>query len=197
MTKTVEIKTSDLARYILQQEAPDELPDADEDHLIFGKIFEELYTECTWLKSRGVSGVNGDTFRKKLAVKVKSSDISDEKTGHFIGKGYKMYACLLSEDVTGRKPKSQFREIEKDGKKIRIYAQPDLIERGKYYEFKTGPIKKYAVLQSKIFSWVLQKEITLIGLSEGDNGYMNAEKEVVDEAEIDIKEKASGFVENN
>lgn len=196
MSESIEIRTSDLARYILRQEAPDKLPDADEDHLIFGKIFEEVYTECTWLHSKSSGNVDGNSFRRKLAAKVKSSDISDERSGYFISKGYKMFACLLSEEVTGRKPKSEFREIEEGRKKVRLYAQPDLIEGGEYSEFKTGPIDDYAILQSKIFYWVIQKSITLVGLSEDNRGYIEAEKRVIDECDIEVDDEVFEYVES-
>jgi len=194
MSELIEISTSELTRYILRQEAPDKLPDADKDHLIFGKIFEEVYTECTWLHSKSSSNVDGNSFRRKLAAKVKSSDISDERTSYFIGKGYKMFACLLSEEVKGRKPKSEFRKIDNGRKRVHLYAQPDLIDGGKYLEFKTAPIDDYSILQSKIFSWVIQEPITLVGLSEDDKGYIDAEKMVIEECDIDVEEEAIKYV---
>ena len=194
--KEKHIKTSDLARYILQEEDPDKLPDADQDHLIFGKIFEEVYTEYTWLYSKAnVGQINTKKFMQKLASRIKSSEISKDMEEKLIKKGYKIHACLLNEDVTGRKPKSKVRKIENGRRKVHLYAQPDLIEVGKYYEFKTGPINEYAILQSEIFSWVIQEPITLVGLSESDNGYINAQREVIEGTEMDIEEKALEFVD--
>lgn len=192
-----DIKTSDLARYILKQNSPDEIPNAPKDHLIFGKIFEEVYTEFTWLNSKNSSGIDSNSFRRKLAAKVNSSDISDDRTGEFVSKGYKMFACLLNEGVKGRKPKSQYRDVQNGSKSVRIYAQPDLKNGNKYFEFKTGSIDKYAEIQSQIFSWVIQQPVTLVGLSEGDNGYVDAEKKKINGCGIDIEEMAIEYVESD
>lgn len=177
------IKSSDIASLIAKPKK------ADEIRLKFGKIFEECYTQATWLfdKMGGSKSVNRK-FIRKFAMELKNGGIYDK---NLIKRGYRMYACLLSKKIIGQKPRTQFRELGD----ILIAAQPDLWNYDKYYEFKTYPIDEYAKIQSKIFSWVLDEPITLVGLVENE-GYVTAEIETVDGNDFDFPKIPNDLGEN-
>ncbi len=185
------IKTTDIAKNIVKP------PQADKEHLIFGKVFEEVYTECTWLHYKSTGNISKKKFSRKLAAKLKSEGVKNQD---LIAKGYKIYACLLKEGITGQKPKSQSKTITLDDYdlNVEIYAQPDLKPHGyqteKYYEFKTAPINEYSRIQSQIFHWVMDKPILLVGVEENDKGYINAQKEKIDCCEIDITEEVKNIL---
>jgi len=106
----------------------------------------------------------------------------------------------LSEDIVGRKPKSQYRDFKEvvDGRKffVRLYAQPDLIDMGTYYEFKTGPLNEYSRIQSQVFYWVIDEPIILVGVEEKDDGYINAQKETIDACDVDIKAQTINIIKD-
>ncbi|HME56654.1 MAG TPA: hypothetical protein VKM55_30920 [Candidatus Lokiarchaeia archaeon] len=86
--------------------------------------------------------------------------------------------------LRGNTPKKQWREINEH----RIYAKPDLragLWWNDYYEFKIYPISDYARMQSAIFAWVLDENVTLLGFKDG-----HAEKEIIkpltDEEMLDL-----------
>lgn len=156
---------------------------SSEVNLKFGKIFEECYTKATWLHNKSVYGVRkgNKKFAAAVAAMLRDEDIYSKE---LVVKAYKMYSCLLKAGVTGQKPKTQFRDYNGVGneKSIGICAQPDLEDIDQqgivYYEFKTYPINDYAVLQSKIFSWVIQEKIVLVGLREINGRYQAEIKEI-------------------
>jgi hypothetical protein len=163
------VKASEIAKLIAQSQ------EGDETALIFGKIFEECYTYATYLHEENFyfHAPTNRTFVKKVAAELKAHNIYSKELAR---KAYKMYSALLRAGVKGRKPKTQFKEYND----ILIAAQPDLEDSENYYEFKTYPINDYARAQCKVFSYVLEQPVILVGLKEDENGYINFEKEVVD-----------------
>jgi hypothetical protein len=163
------VKASEIAKLIAQPQ------EGDETALIFGKIFEECYTYATYLHEENFyfHAPTNRTFVKKIAAELKAHNIYSKE---LVRKAYKMYSALLRAGVKGRKPKTQFKEYND----ILIAAQPDLEDGENYYEFKTYPINDYARAQCKVFSYVLEQPIVLVGLKEDENGYINFEKEVID-----------------
>lgn len=175
MSKMRTIKTSEIAATLV------ETPKGSEKAQKFGKIFEEEYTKNTWLvKKHSATTYSADYFRRKLAASLRNADLG--KT--WIKKGYRMYACLLKNNVIGRKPKTAFRKIKEN---VRVAGQPDLVEeyseggdiKERYFEFKTYPIDSYGRMQAEIFSWVLQHPIILVGLVEDEKGYISAVRETI------------------
>lgn len=188
MTKAISLKTTDLVKNICE---PGEAP---EKYLIFGKVFEEVYTEFTWLRSKSPN-ITKKKFLSKLAAKLKEEGVTDKE---LIRKGYKIYSCFLKEDVVGRKPKSRWKDIKIAAKEeeysVRIYAQPDLKDLDTFYEFKTGPITEYGELQAQIFYWVFEEPIILVGVEENDEGYINAEKQTIDYCDVNIRETVKEMI---
>jgi hypothetical protein len=163
------VKASEIAKLIAQPQ------EGDETALIFGKIFEECYTYATYLHEENFyfHAPTNRTFVKKIAAELKAHNIYSKE---LVRKAYKMYSALLRAGVKGRKPKTQFKEYND----ILIAAQPDLEDSENYYEFKTYPINDYARAQCRVFSYVLEQPVVLVGLKEDENGYINFEKEVID-----------------
>ena len=160
------VKASEVAKLIARPR------EGDETGIVFGKVFEECYTFATYLYERNFYPANR-TFARKVAAELKARNMYSKE---LVGKAYRMYSALLRAGVRGWKPRTQFKEY--DG--VLIAAQPDLEDEENYYEFKTYPIDEYARAQCKVFSFVLGQPIVLVGLVEGENGYIDFEKEVVD-----------------
>lgn len=172
MTRVV-VPASKLASLIVQPE------ESSEEDLIFGKIFEEEYTKLTWLYTKTFA--NGKYLRKMflrtLAARLKASGFNTKLVRTYTLKASRMSAALIKNGVTGRKPKTEFRHYNNE---IVISAQPDLIkDEIVYYEFKTYPLNKYALLQTKIFAWVVGKDIKLIGLKSNSEGFYKIEQRTI------------------
>ncbi len=161
------VKSSEIARLIA---APTQ---ANETDLLFGKIFEECYTTATWIYEKAfyVRGIS-KKFIRKLAVELKLAGIYSSS---LVRKAYRMYSCLVKHGVIGRKPKTMFRRLNDE---IVVAAQPDLVDEF-YCEFKTYPLDEYAKAQAKVFSWVIEEPIRLVGLVEREDGYFELQEEMV------------------
>lgn len=169
--KVRSITASDIASFLAP---PSPTP---EKYLVFGKAFEEAYTLMTYLGKHGNS-MSG--FCQNLKRRLHHGGVEDE---NLISRGYRMASCLLSAGAKGRKPKTQSKKLDSE---TIVYGQPDLYHSGDYTEFKTGPIDEYARKQSEVFCWVIGRPIRLIGLKEKDDGWVEAEKEVIDKCTIDM-----------
>lgn len=173
-TVQYEVSASEIAK---QVSPPTKAP---RKYLVFGKAFEEAYTYMTYVgRTRNAMG----GFCSDLKQRLENHGVEDEE---LVTRGYRMASCLLDADAQGRKPKTRTR----DHKDVKVFAQPDLIHETPFVEyfieFKTGSIDDYARAQSQVFSWVIDSGIKLIGLHEGEDGYVSAEDEWIDEVEIDI-----------
>jgi hypothetical protein len=167
------VRASDIAKLLSQP------PEGDEISMKFGKIFEEEYALANHIYMRSASTGVPKKFIRKVAVRLKSEGIYSKE---LVVRAYRAYSALLKAGVVGEKPLTRFKEF-KDF--IFIAAQPDLYDSstGTYYEFKLYPINDYARTQAKVFAWVLEKPIVLVGLKEMSNGYFDVEKEVINPPE--------------
>ncbi len=163
------VKASDIAKLLSQP------PEGDEVSMRFGKIFEEEYALANHIYMWSSHISTPKKFIRKVAARLKSEGIYSRE---LVVRAYRAYSALLKAGVVGEKPSTHFKEF-KD--LIFIAAQPDLYNSstGTYYEFKLYPINDYARTQARVFAWVLEKPIVLVGLKEGSNGYFDTEKEVI------------------
>jgi hypothetical protein len=162
------VRTTDIAKKIAGE------PKGDPVNMIFGKIFEECYTEATWIGESVMNHkrLNGK-FIAKMGAKMKVEGIGNRELLH---SAYKMYAALLMNNVIGRKPPTEFRKV-KNG--LYIAAQPDIEnDEDGYIEFKTYPINNYSRIQCEVFAWVLKEKVRLVGLRKNDDYYL-AESETI------------------
>jgi len=164
------VKASDIAKLLSKP------PEGDEVSVKFGRIFEEEYSLANHLY---LSAWNTKKiprlFARKVAARLKAEGIYRRE---LVLKAYRAYSALLNAGVVGEKPLTQFRELADS---LFIAAQPDAYDEGSdtYYEFKLYPINDYARTQTKVFAWVLQRPVVLVGLRELPGGYFKAEKEIV------------------
>lgn len=169
VVKVLVVRSSDIAKML---STPVE---GDEIYAKFGKIFEEEYTLANHIYMwRGYSQIP-KLFIRKVASRLRSEGIYSKE---LITKAFRAYSALLKAGVVGEKPQTVFR-LYSDS--LFVAAQPDLYNEFEnvYYEFKLYPINDYARTQAKIFAWVLETPIILVGLREETNGYLVAEKEVL------------------
>ncbi|MCS7107785.1 MAG: hypothetical protein RMH77_06925 [Sulfolobales archaeon] len=167
--KVLVVKSSDLAKIL------SEPIEGDETLAKFGKIFEEEYTLANHIYVRKNYSQTPKLFIKKVASRLKSEGIYSKE---LVIKAYRAYSALLNAGVVGKKPETTFRHYADT---IFVAAQPDLYNEAEniYYEFKLYPINNYAKTQARIFAWVLEKPIILVGLREDVNGYLTTEREVL------------------
>jgi hypothetical protein len=160
-------KATDIAKKIAQP------PQGTVEGAIFGKIFEQLYILKNHVTSRGLGTPRDlDPFILRIfTYDLKSMlELHNIYSEELLRKGVKMYIALHRAGVTGIGVKPTFRKYEDD---VYIAAQPDLYNpySDEYFEFKTYPIDAYARMQAKIFAWVLQHPIKLVGLRGATDGY--------------------------
>lgn len=164
------VRASDVAKLIATP------VQGSETSLKFGKIFEECYTFATYLYDRTyMSKSINAKFIRKVAFELKKNGIYSSEN---IRKAYRMYSSLLNAGIIGAKPKTVFRKVE-NYDDLMICAQPDLWDYLRYYEFKTYAINDYAIAQCKIFSWVLQEPVILVGLKVRPDGFIVVEKKEI------------------
>jgi len=177
--EAVVVKASDIAKRLAPFEGGDAIMAK------FGKIFEEEYTLAAHLYEKMVfPRYIPRKFAKKVAARLKEEGIYSTD---LVAKAVRAYAALLSAGAVGEKPSTEFREYED---RVFIAAQPDLYSwsEGKYYEFKLYQLNDYARVQARIFAWVLEEPIVLIGLREVEGGYFSAHSEVVSPPkELDVR----------
>lgn len=163
------VKASDVAKLLSTP------PEGDEVSKAFGKIFEEEYTLANHIYERVWYSQIFRWFARKVAARLRHEGIYRKD---LVVKACRAYAALLRAGVVGEKPPTRFREVSTS---LFIAAQPDLYNysTGTYYEFKLYPINEYARAQARVFAWILEKPVVLVGLKEDSKGYMEVEKEVV------------------
>jgi len=123
-------------------------PSGSEEARQFGKDFEENYQQFCYIYQ--------DLFLNK---KVKETDFRERfKVIMNDYSASRIAFSFFKADVYGLAPKTLFREVEKEKY---ISAKPDLLHQGKYIEFKLYALNDYAIAQSKVFSFVLNKSILL------------------------------------
>jgi len=141
--------------------------------MIFGKIFEQLYnsknqvTNPTDPRSR---------YPDPFILRIFTYDLKNLLELHniysvdLLREGVKMYIALHREGVTGIGVPPTFRKYADE---IYIAAQPDLYNPylDEYFEIKTYPIDEYSKTQAKIFAWVLDHRVVLVGLRKDGNDY--------------------------
>ena len=141
-------------------------PPTDLKTLIFGKVFEEVYTFNTYLyeKSWAFAKFRTKYFARVLARAMKERGIYSRDLLLF---GIRLRSALLKAGVTGQKPKTEFKFI--DGEGVCIAAQPDLTDFFNYHEFTIGELNNYQVEKTKIMAFVVGEPINLwyVKSSEG------------------------------
>ena len=133
-----------------------------------GRTTTVAYVECSYCRRRWHPGcsvfagteVNGSvacrdcTGRAIMATFDGSMGKNDEASA--------IAAEFFRAGVRGLTPSTMFRQIPAVPGHY-IAAKPDLKnENGTWFEFKTYPIRNYAVVQCKIFSWVVGRPIVLV-----------------------------------
>lgn len=163
------VRSSDIAKLISKP------VQADERGLNFGKAFEEAYSKYAWFRQLPDKPTNIGVFRSLLGTELSRRGIL---TKPLLKKGVKMCWALLEAKATGSKPTTRFKEFS-PGKFLA--AQPDLYDAttGTVTEFKTYPIDDYAITQSRVFSYVLERPIRLVGLIPNEDGTYKAEDMVI------------------
>ncbi len=169
VVRVLVVRSSDLAKVL---STPIE---GDEILAKFGKIFEEEYALANHIYLRGGYSQTPVWYVRKVASRLKSEGIYRKD---LIVKAYRAYSALLRAGVVGEKPRTAFRHYADN---IFIAAQPDLYKEseGTYYEFKLYPINEYARTQAKLFAWVLETPVVLVGLKKGVGGYLTTESEIL------------------
>lgn len=159
------ISSSEVARIISK-----EVPNGDEHAQQFGSQFERAYQQICYTLSKFMIDV--DELGSILLRFFSDEDDIDQAV--------KIAQAFLESNIIGLTPKTQFRRIKKN---YYIAAKPDLYDQNSdiYYEFKTYKLDEYARTQAKIFSWVLQTPIHLIGWNDPD-----VEHEVIDGSDLEI-----------
>jgi hypothetical protein len=168
-------KASDIAKRI----APP--PQGTVEGAIFGKVFEQLYVSKNHVTPRDLDPFILRVFTYDLKSLLELHRIYSEE---LLKKGVKMYIALHEAKVVGVGIPPTFRRYENG---IYIAAQPDLYNpySDEYFEFKTYPIDEYAKIQAKIFAWVLDHHVVLVGLRGASDGY-EVEEIVVEPKPLNI-----------
>jgi len=164
------IRASDLAKLLTFK------PGGSEEGQKFGKIFEECYSFACYLYEEltGYGRKVTRNFLRKCAALMREEGIYSKE---LVIRAYRMYSCLINCGLTGRKPKTRFRQLND---LILVAAQPDLYNWRTYIEIKTYPLNEYARMQASIFAWVLgEPMVVLVGLHTDETGYVTAEKEKI------------------
>jgi len=178
------VSASDVARLLAKP------PEGSEEDRLFGKAFEECFQTAAWLHySDRVMGPRiTKLFIRRLAAELRAMGIY---TRERLLDGYRMYSALIRAGVSGRTPRTEYRLA---GEGLVISAKPDLVDdlSHKFYEFKTYPIDGFARAQARVFSWVLNSPITLVGLRRVGTRY-EAEVEVVSSEDFEIPQIPEGI----
>ncbi len=153
------ISTSALARLILHLPVEAEQSTA----LEFGKKFEQAYSSACYFEYK-MDGVNFSHARvdveRFLRVVQADFNASDQARARTMARSF------LQARIVGLTPKTRFYQIIKDHY---IAAKPDLEWGGRYFEFKTCPLDKYARLQARIFALACSvKSIVLAGFDNNE-----------------------------
>jgi hypothetical protein len=135
----------------------------------FGKIFEETYQlicnndEAWWSNEENVYSIFSDYLR-------------DE----WLDEAITIAKAFHQEHIRGLACDVSFRKIRGDRY---IAAKPDLFDKstGLYIEFKTYALDEYARMQAKVFSWVHQSKVLLVGWDGS-----NVQKEIIDGTNLKI-----------
>lgn len=169
VVRVLVVRSSDLAKIL---STPIE---GDEVSAKFGKIFEEEYALANHIYMWSRYSQVPTWFVRKVAYRLRSEGIYSKE---LVVKAYRAYSALLKAGVVGEKPSTAFRHHSGS---IFIAAQPDLYNEYErtYYEFKLYQINEYARTQTRIFAWVLESPVVLVGLKEDASGYLHVEKEVI------------------
>ena len=151
-------------------------PSGSEDARIFGKVFEEEYSLETHLQrdERGQGKASLERFEKSFSARLREEGIfSSERVRESVG----LYQCLLRAGVRGKKPRTRFRKLREG---VYLAAQPDIespTRDPRFVEFKTYSLTPFARAQTRVFAWVLQETVRLVGVrKEGDRYVPEAEK---------------------
>jgi hypothetical protein len=148
----------------------DELPNGTEEAQQFGKIFEETYQMIC---------KNSDSWwnNEENVVEAFENMVDDE----WLDEAVEIAIAFHKEGIKGLACSVSFREIWDDHY---IAAKPDLYDSDSnmYIEFKTYPLGEYARLQAKVFSWVEESKVLLVGWNDG-----KVEKEYIDGSDLKIQ----------
>jgi len=133
-----------------------------------GKTSSTVYVECDYCHRRwhpGCSAFASTEIDGSVACRDCTGRAIMESFDEWMGENdeaRKIAAEFFRSNVRGLTPATMFRQIP-DMPGHYIAAKPDLKnDGGTWFEFKTYPIRQYAIIQCKIFSWVVGHPITLV-----------------------------------
>ncbi|MBD3351250.1 MAG: hypothetical protein GF364_07165 [Candidatus Lokiarchaeota archaeon] len=183
------ISTSKIVKYLLNPTFPDDPIRAE-----FGKLMEEGYQHvCYLLKIKGWQSLlmyDCESLEEFIEEEIymyleEHSELLREDE---LEEGQEIAKVFFQHGVCGLTPKTRVREAFKSHF---VFAKADLrSEYGTLYEFKTYPINEYAELQAKIFSWVYNEPVHLVGW-DGDK----IEEVVLNSVNINFKNIPNEFWE--
>jgi len=133
-----------------------------------GKTTETFYTTCNYCNRKWHPGCSAfATSEATGAVTCRNCtgrammETFDQKMG-VNDEARKIAAAMFRANIRGLTPATLFRQIPAAPGHY-ISAKPDLRnEVGTWFEFKTYAIRPYAIMQCKIFSWVVGHAVTLV-----------------------------------
>jgi hypothetical protein len=147
------IASSEIARLLSNT-----TPEGDEARATFGSQFEKAYQELCYHRYK-FNEQDADVLLDELETNFYGSSFQQEAR--------KIAEAFLNQDIHGLTPKTQFRALSASSY---VAAKPDLYDSdsGRYYEFKIYPLCEYSRNQARVFSWVVQAPIYLVGYNQGN-----------------------------